>query len=293
MTARTVWPLPLRGLRSLLVGCLVLGGLLGSAAHATPPTDQCPEVATLEDFQAAARAGERAFAEIDLPALTRAREVALATIPCLGQPVTPAIAADFHRMMAMAAFTAGDEALVLAEFHAARRLDPGYHIPASVAPPGHPLVELYEAASRHTDTDQVLESVIPPVGGTAVVDGTVSGLRPRGLSAIVQVYREDGLLTQTVYLLPGDPTPRYGPVPVEVEQERRRRRALLAATGGTALIAGGLYTRAVVGEALFMDTSRTLSKPRKAQATNNAYFWSSLGVGTAALGLGVVTTITW
>lgn len=259
------------------------------------PTSQaeCPGQSTLEDFQAAARSGERAFAEIDLPALTRAREMALGTLPCLAEPVTPVVAADFHRMMAMAAFTAGDEPLVLAEFHAARRLDPGYTIPPDVAPPGHPLVQLYEQAAAFAGADRNLESVIPPLGGTVVVDGTVHGLRPRGLSAIVQVYREDGLLTRTEYLLPGDPTPRFGPVPLELEQQKKRRRGLLIATGATAGIAGGLYTAAVVSEDRFLDTNRDLPKPRQAQAQGNAYFWGSVGVGTAALGLGVFTTLTW
>ena len=43
----------------------------------------------------------------------------------------------------------------------------------------------------------------------------------------------------------------------------------------------------------FDDTSRALPKPRKDQATNNALFWGSVGVGGVAVGLGVFTTLTW
>lgn len=280
---------------------IALAGLLSVALAAEVPVEpassasvaSCPEQSTLDDFQAAARAGERAFAEIDLPALTRAREMALGTIPCLAEPVTPVVAAEFHRMMAMAAFTAGDEALVLAEFHAARRLDPGYSIPLEVAPPGHPLVVLYERASTRASDPGELESVIPPIGGAVVVDGTVQGLRPRGLSAVVQVFREDGMLTRTEYLLPGDPTPRYGPVPLELAQQRKRRRDLLIATAATGLVAGGLYARAVIGEQQFNDPTGDLRKPRQTQATNNAYFWGAVGVSTVTVGLGVFTTVTW
>jgi len=273
-----------------MVGLLLLS--TAASAAVPPETGECPEVATLEDFEAAARAGEQAFADIDLPALTRARETALATIPCLGDPVTPTIAAEFHRMMAMAAFTAGDELLVLAEFHAARRLDPGYRVPAEVAPDGHPLVVLYEAAALHHD-DSELDSVIPPVGGTVVIDGTVDGLRPSGLSAIVQVYAADGLLTHTQYLLPGDPTPRFGPTPVDRERDRKRHRDLLISTGAVGLAAGGLLTRARIGELRLLDESRELTQPKQAQAINNAYYWGAVGVGTVAAGLGVYTVVTW
>jgi hypothetical protein len=196
-------------------------------------------------------------------------------------------------MMAMAAFTAGDEPLVLAEFRAARRLKPGYHIPAEVAPGGHPLVKLYDRAAEAAEADQDLEAVIPPIGGTVAVDGTQGGLRVRGLSAIVQTFDEQASLTSTEYLLPGDPTPQYGPVPLELEQKKRRRRGLLAATGAAALLSGGLYTRAVVGEQQFVDSNRDLPNPRQAQASNNAIFWSSVGVGTVTVGLGVFTAVTW
>jgi len=253
----------------------------------------CPDESTLEDFQAAARAGERAFANIDLPALTRAREMALDTLPCLAAPITPEVAAGFHRMMAMAAFTAGDEPLVLAEFHAARRLDPGYAIPREVVPAGHPLVRLYDQSVEASSEDRELEAVIPPLCGTVVVDGTPQGLRPRGLSALLQVYQADGQLTRTTHLLPSDPTPRYGPVPLELEQQKKRRRGLLAATGTTALVAGALYTRAVIGEQQFQDTTNSLPDPRQEKATNNAYFWGGVGVGTVSVGLGVFTTLTW
>jgi hypothetical protein len=274
--------------------------LLSVAAAAKPPTvvsdsgrlEDCPDESTIEDFQAAAQAGERAFANIDLPALTRAREMALQTLPCLA-PITPEVAADFHRMMAMAAFTAGDEPLVLAEFHAARRLDPGYVIPAEVVLPGHPLVRLYDKSVEAGGEERELEAVIPPLGGTVVVDGTPQGLRPNGLSAVLQVYQADGELTRTTHLLPGDPTPRYGPVPLELEQNKKRRRGLLVATGTTALIASGLYTRAVVGEQQFTDTATQLTEPRQEKAINNAYFWGGVGVGTVSLGLGVFTTFTW
>ncbi|HCH64468.1 MAG: hypothetical protein CL927_08910 [Deltaproteobacteria bacterium] len=268
-------------------------GFASSADGPPAAREQCVASTSLVEFQAAARAGEQAFANIDLPALTHAREEALSTIPCIGERVTTDVAADFHRMMAMAAFTAGNESLVLAEFRAARRLKPGYEIPPNVAPTGHPLVNLYERAVESADADEELEAVIPPIDGTVAVDGTQGGLRVRGLSAIVQTFDASAQLSATEYLLPQDPTPQYGPIPLEIEQQKRRRRGLLAATGASAALASGLYAGALMGERQFKNPSGNLPNPRQTQANNNAVFWSSVGVGSIALGLGAFTTITW
>ncbi len=269
--------------------------LFVSLGHAAPPTPGpvCMEPATLDDFQAAARAGERAFADIDLPGLTRARLTALASLPCLAEPITPAMAAEFHRMMAMAAFTSGDESAVLEEFHAARRLDPGYTIPPDVAPAGHPLVLLYEASAGEVAPHRELESVIPPEGGRVIVDGTAEGLRVSGLSALLQVYREDGTLTRTEYLLSTDPTPRYGPRPVDREQQRKHRIGFTAATASAAVLATGLYGTAAALESQFWDTSQPLRVPARTQSQVNSLVVGSAGVATLALGLGIYTAWTW
>lgn len=272
---------------------LLLGALLAAVGRGSEP-GVCEEPASIEEFHAAALAGEQAFSQVDLPALTRAREFALELIPCLDEPVPPEVAAEFHRMMAMAAFTRGDEALVLAEFHAARRLDTAYRIPPDVAPEGHPLVRLYAAAARDVAPDRALETIVPPVDGSVVVDGTRDALRPSGLSAIVQVYGSDDVLTHTQYLLPWDPTPRFGPLPIDLERQRKQRRALAIATGSTALVAGGLHYGAVRTKAYMLDESRsTYSEVPQLQTVANALEIAAVSVGTVSVGLGVRLAFTF
>ncbi len=253
----------------------------------------CAEPTTLEDFLGAASRGEQSFAAMDLLGLSKAREQGLAVIPCLGQAVTTKEAAAFHRMMAMAAFTAGDEAGVLSEFHAARRLEPGYQIPETVAMEGHPLVDLYQ---RSIDGEEgSLDPTIPPLEGHVTVDGVRGAPRPTAISTIVQVFGADDSLEQSLYLLPGDPTPSWGPLPID-ELRRKRRRVALSSAAGASLLAGGLlYGLSLYSEARFQDLDDPIPDadlPSQRDQTN-ALFFASLGAGAVGLGLGVVTVVSW
>ena len=265
--------------------------LMAAPALAT----DCPEPSHLDDFEASARAGERAFAAMDLPGLTRARRSALEALPCLGDRVTPPVAADFHRMMAMAAFTKGDEQQVLAEFHAARRLDPGRPIPADVAPAGHPLTVLYDAAVDDPNSSRALDPVIPPLGGRAAVDGADNGLRAVGLSAIVQTFDGEGTLLETIFLMPDDPTPAFGPLPLEAAQRRRRRVTLGVGAGAAALVGVGLYAGGAVTERQFNDLRVPVDDPelRALRVRNNALLTGAAGAGVLALGMGGALVILW
>jgi hypothetical protein len=264
-----------------------------TAAGHLPPS--CPEPTHLDDFSAAARAGERAFAAMDLLALGHAREEALQTLPCLVDQVTPLVAADFHRMMAMAAFTSGDEKRVLEEFHAARRLEPGYLVPEEVAPAGHPLADLYMKAEKNVLIDRKLDPVIPPVGGFVLVDGVDTSWRLEGLSALLQAHDARGALVQTRYVLSTDPTPAWGPLPLEVEARRRRRIALGASAGAAVLLAGGLYTGAVVQEQRFQSSvvPDQDGELRSMQTKANSMLWASVGAGGLGVALATVTVVLW
>jgi len=259
------------------------------AAFAAP----CAEATALDDFGAHARAGERAFAAMDLPGLTRARHEALHALPCLSERVTPPVAADFHRMMAMAAFTQGDERQVRAEFHAARRLDPGHQIPAAVAPAGHPLTLLYEAAVDDPETGRALEAVIPPEGGRAAVDGADNGLRAVGLSAIIQTFDPIGGLQRTVFVLPAEPTPAFGPLPIEQAHRKRRRVALAGAAGAAGLVSAGLWAGGLATEAQFvnLDTPVDDQDLRALRVRNNALMTGA--TSAAAISLGLSGALIW
>ncbi len=268
---------------------LLLLSLFIGAAQA----EDCVAVTTLADFLAAAEQGETAFASMDLPGLREAREQGLALIPCLGEHVTPSEAASFHRMMALAAFTTGDEAQVLAEFHAARRLQPGYEIPETVAPEGHPLLDAY-ARSINADEGE-LEPTIPPEGGHVNVDGVRGAPRPNGISTLIQVYEADDQLDQTLYLLPGDPLRSFGPLPIDELQRERRRKVFIGATGVSAVAAAVLYGSARASYNSFWNTDDPLPDDELAgqRVQTNSLFYSSLGAAAVGVGLGVTTALVW
>jgi hypothetical protein len=255
----------------------------------------CPDGSSLDAFKAFARDGERAFAEMDLLALTRSRDAALAVIPCISEPVPVPVAADFHRLMALAAFTAGRERRVLAEFHAARRLVPGYEVPRDVVPEGHPLLALY-AASTTADEGE-LDAAIPPLGGWVVVDGIRGATRPQGISTIVQAFGSDGALVESRYLAAGEPTPAWGPHPLEVEQRRRRRRFLSGVTGVTLVTSATLYGLAWSSRAHFDDTNAktgaTDAQLDAVRTKTNAYTVASAATAVAAVGFGTLTVFAW
>jgi hypothetical protein len=251
----------------------------------------CREPADLADFSGATRSGEAAFAEMNLPGLTEARAEALAVVPCLQEPVPVGDAADFHRLMALSAFTRGDERQVLAEFHAARRLVPGYEVPEDVAPPGHPLMDLY-AASRDAD-EGPLQSAVPAIGGHVIVDGVRGALRPAGSSSLIQAYAADGAWLESRFVDAGDDTPAWGPLPLEVAQTRRRRVLFGSLTGASGLTAAGLYTFAWVSRGDFDDPTTPDDQLPLLEDRTNALTVAATVTGAVALGFGTLTLLTW
>lgn len=263
---------------------LVLAAGIARAAECDAPAD-------LADFSTATRAGETAFAEMNLPGLTDARAEALSVVPCLQQPVPVGVAADFHRLMALSAFTRGDERQVLTEFHAARRLVPGYEVPDDVAPPGHPLMDLY-AASRDAD-EGALQSAVPPVGGHVIVDGVRGALRPEGSSSLIQAFGSDGVWIESRFVDAGDATPAWGPLPLEVAQARRRRVLFGSLTGASALTTAGLYTFAWVSRGDFDDPTTPDDQLPLLEARTNALSAGAAVAGAVSLGFGTLTVLTW
>jgi hypothetical protein len=261
-----------------------------------PAESDCERAASPADFYMASDMGEQAFVDLDLDGLMVAQADALWALRCANQQISDKMAAAFHRLMAFSAFTEGDDVRVLVEFHAARRLEPGYLISAEVVPEGHPLRLQYEAA---TDTDMgAPEPIYPPTGGYVVVDGVRGAPRFAETSCIVQVFDVDHRLVETVYMGAGDVLQQWGPVPgLSLERFRRPLAsgtvAAVAATGILYGLAWREWNRFQYDESNLDSVAMDNETLLEIKSRNNTYVYLYGSTGALAVGLGVLTWKVW
>ncbi len=192
--------------RLLALTAAVLAALLVSTtAQAETP---CARSTTVEDFRQAQLQAEDAFALGDEAALHTARDAAVLALRCIGERLPGEEAAAFHRMIAMVAFTFGDEARVKGELQRAIQLDPDYYDPGEITAEDHRFIQLYGEAA--TLAPAPVTELQPPPGGFVMVDGVRAAGRPDGVASIVQVFNADYMLVETVYLPPGAASPSWG-----------------------------------------------------------------------------------
>ncbi len=196
----------------------------------------CPVSATPADIDAQLVAAEKAFTDLDPNGFVIATDHLVLLQPCLDSLVSPALAARWHRVIALKLYGQKDEAGAGAAMRAAHALEPAYVWSDDLLPPG-PLRALYESAPTSVADHRVPE----PRDGALAFDGTVGFLRPSDRASVVQLLDDAGKATATSWLLPTAPLPAYVAVP------RVRNRLLIgagvAATGALATYAGSWAAR--------------------------------------------------
>lgn len=279
-------------MKTRLVFVFVCLALLGSSIARA----ECKKPTTIQDLTKVGKDGEKAFAESDLARLLilsrHAREV---VIPCLSEKIVPRDAAAFHRLMALEAFTDKDLTRVVAEFHAARKFDPGYEFPLEVLPEEHRLRTFYDKALMAEDGEQ--QKVFPPEGGYVTVGGVRGASRSEKTPVIIQVFNPFNVIIETLYLRPMDKLPVWGKNPYGITAKDLgidERSAWVApktwyiAAGVAAVVTGSLYGVAVYNKSQFQDTSNrdTPESDRKLQGYSdraNAFWVSSIVTGSLTL----------
>ncbi len=263
-----------------------------ATALAASPLDGCREASSVEQFAAAATAGELAFADLDLPGLLRAGDDAARALTCLDKVVGTRDAAAFHRLLGLIAFTRHDLDDARSEFHAARRLDPSYQIPESVAPPGHPLVALYDESALGDEGQ--LEPVQAAGGGWIVVDGVRGSPRPTGISVVLQRLGPTGVLEGSLFLPAGAALPDWA-LPPKAISKRRIRTGLLIGSGVSAAGAVASYGLAWSAHQQFwnLDDPAPDNELAGLRSNANTLTYTSAGLGVVALGLASLTVAIW
>lgn len=240
-------------------------------AHA----EDCLTRPTLADVDRQLNAAEKAYVALDVVVFANSAAEASLLLPCIGETITPAMAANFHRMEGLRLFGAGDEAAALDSLRAARVLDPRYRFPDDVLPPHHALREQYDALQM---ADAATWRPPRPLHGSLAFDGVPSQLRPVGRATLFQRLDASGVPATTVYLYPGQPTPRYPAV-------HRARNRLLAGGIGATLVSGTFYALAWSSRVAFDDEDNVGATLHGLEALQTqTQVFSGLAVGFLVLG---------
>ena len=276
-------------MKGLWILILLWFSLISQVAEAA-----CVKPSTIADLASVGREGEKAFAEMNLEQLLvlslRARQE---VIPCLVDKLTPRDAAGFHRLMALEAFTNNNGARVVSEFHAARKLDPGYEIPIEVANETHPLRKQYDQAAFAEDGK--LEVVYPPIGGYITVGGVRNAPRPSKTPVLIQVFGPMDKVVETRYVEPGQSLSIWGknPMGITAKDLGLGRSALTEpktwyiSAGVCAVVTGVLYGIAMSNKSQYLNTSNrdSVDSDRALQSSMDR----ANGFGTASIVSGSLT----
>lgn len=164
---------------------------------------------------------EADYQERDRDGVLAGRDHARGLLPCLTDALNRPLAAQYHRVEGLAAFLERDDPTAREFFASARALEPGYVLPTSLAPEGHPVRTLYMAFDR---SEGRWETLPTPHQGHIQLDGHRSLERSLSFPTLYQRFDDTGAVVETALLLPGDATPAYPLPPLEPEPEPPRER---------------------------------------------------------------------
>src|SRR5688572_19383475 len=109
----------------------MLTHLLASLASAA-----CEAPTSTADLEAALLEARRSLERLDTTAFVTATDRVDAVVPCLGEPMTPHLAAEVHRTKGIRAVTERNPD-ASRYFAAARSLEPAYKFPSTLIPEGN------------------------------------------------------------------------------------------------------------------------------------------------------------
>lgn len=256
------------------------------AAHAA-----CPNELRSTDVASALDTAEAAYANLEESGLLAAMERAHQSIPCVVDPISPSLAARYHRMVGVQRGTSLNDADgSKVAFAAARWIEPARELSWELAPKGHPLRSYYGAINLE---DASFDDVEAPRYGRVYFDGKPGTKRPQDWPTIVQLFGEDGAVSETVLLAPGDSMPRYELMPDTVDvpksgptARQRPNRPLLIAGLATGALAGGALAFAAQRRGAYNSAAMEVGDRSRLDATRaqtNTASTVSVALGGAAV----------
>lgn len=258
---------------------LLFAAIASALASDCPSTDAHDR--SLADVTAAMEAAEAMFTT-NIERFARLMAPVRVTVGCLAAPMTPELAARYHRLYALQRDPSGrfgaDSVAVAGSLRAARVLDPTFTFSDDLLPPGHPMRDAHD---KMPPDPGPTERAKAPREGELWFDGSPSRERPVGAATVFQLVGPDLQARTTVYLPADAILPEYPLDPV-------LRRSLSRGAAAAALLAAAAWSGALATEARFDAGGASLpsAEAKKLRSTNNALFVAALSGGAVAVGLG-------
>ena len=268
---------------------------LALTGAASPALADCPEPVPVRELSQTVSLGDAAYTAMDEEAFNAAQADAARMLPCLGEEMTSANAASYHRLQALGAFLERDHAGTVASFRAVLGAAPGYVLPEDLAPPNHPMRVDFEVAQGAVSAP--LQPLPRPRTGWVKVDGRSDAEAPVDRPWVFQHLDDDGQVVNTALVPPGGAVPEYASRGRVASAAAGPRLSVpLAVTAGVATVASGaLFLAARGSEATFWDPTTPNADLDGLRTRTNTLGWLSAGVGVVAVGAGAGAVIsgTW
>lgn len=262
----------------------------------TAGASNCLEPVTPSQLTDTLRLAEASFASMQLEEFERSFREAERSIPCLSDRLTADQAASWHRASALRWFVLQNLENTIAAYSSALEREPGFALPGTIAPDGHPLADAYETARQRGG---LATFTLPePADAYLLIDGVQSLQRPLHRPAILQfVADRDDELIWTRLIEPEDIVPGWTVADdqkaIARKKRAKRRVVLAAATGGLLVTSGALYVGAVSTRSAFDNPDTPYERLGSLRDSTNALTVSSLITGLGAVGLGVTLAVNW
>jgi hypothetical protein len=271
---------------------------LPAQADEPSPARTCEVAFDDQQIKGISARAQDAFANLDEEGFSRARDEVLEAVPCASEPLTSSSAAGYFRVRALDAHLRRSPGDLQANVQAMSEIDP---LPpsTSVTPKGHPVRNAWDLARQSGPGPR--EQLPVPNGGRLRIDGLDVLDRPTARPTIVQLLDQDGALTWTQVLEPGDRVPVY-PIANSDDALARYRDAVIIERPRKPVelpVLAGVFGAGAIGTwaATFQTRQDFLTAAPEDLATrrntNNALVVTSAGLAGAALALGTWTVVAW
>lgn len=280
----------------------LLGTLAASPAFAQDAPDGtasdapiCERKATASELQLAIDAAQASWADLEFETFVKNTDKIRGMVPCLSEELIRPHAARLHRFEGLRAFVDEDTEAAKAAFAASRTIEPNYRFPTSIVPEGNPVHEVYDAKEAR---EPAQETIGAPKEGRIQLDGSLSLQRNTDLPMVVQLFDDEGAVTTTTYVHPGEPLPAYDALPIGASGGYNydgTGKALRVPLGVGAALTGvaaiGLYSVAVSKKSKWNNDDTPMDELDALRTTANTFGAAGIGVGVVAVGLGTGAVI--